>query len=125
MFQIYQRMTGSVEPFWYLEKSEGEAVEPGEALSLSGGRLTKCAAAVKPEFIAMGSENRQGLVPVIRVEPGTIFAVPAAADQTALSAGSKVTLHTDGLQVTATAAGGVFTLLRPAAAGQECLGYFA
>ena len=62
---------------------------------------------------------------MIRVLPTTVFEVPAAADQSALAVGSKVTLHTDGLQVTATTSGGVFTLTRAAKAGENCVGYFA
>ena len=125
MFRIHHRLIGSVEPFEYLEKTAGETVQAGEALSVANGKLTKCAATVKPEYIAMGGENRSGLVPVIRVLATTIFEVPAQADQSALGAGSKVTLHTDGLKVTATTTSGVFTLLTPAKAGEACTGYFA
>lgn len=125
MFRIHHRLIGSVEPFEYFAKAAEEIIDPGEALVLSGGKLTKCGADVRPEFIAMGGENRHGLVPVIRVLATTVFAVPAQADQSALSEGSKVTLHTDGLQVTATESNGVFTIMRKAKAGAECLGYFA
>ena len=125
MFRIHHRLIGSVEPFEYLEKTAGETVQAGEALSVANGKLTKCAATVKPEYIAMGGENRSGLVPVIRVLATTIFEVPAQADQSALGAGSKVSLHTDGMQVTAATANGVFTLMRPAKAGEHCVGYFA
>ena len=125
MFRIHHRLIGSVEPFEYLEKTAGETVQAGEALSVANGKLTKCAATAKPEYIAMGGENRSGLVPVIRVLATTIFEVPAQDDQSALGAGSKVTLHTDGLKVTATTTSGVFTLLTPAKAGEACTGYFA
>ena len=125
MFRIHHRLIGSVEPFEYLEKTAGATVQAGEALSVANGKLTKCAATAKPEYIAMGGENRSGLVPVIRVLATTIFEVPAQADQSALGAGSKVTLHTDGLKVTATTTSGVFTLLTPAKAGEACTGYFA
>ena len=125
MFKIHHRSINSVEPFEYLEKTAGETVQAGEALSVANGKLTKCAATAKPEYIAMGGENRSGLVPVIRVLATTIFEVPAQADQGALGAGSKVTLHTDGLNVTATTTSGVFTLLTPAKAGEACTGYFA
>ena len=113
MFRIHHRLIGSVEPFEYLEKTAGETVQAGEALSVANGKLTKCAATAKPEYIAMGGENT------------TIFEVPAQADQSALGAGSKVSLHTDGMQVTAATANGVFTLMRPAKAGENCVGYFA
>lgn len=125
MFKIHHRSINSVEPFEYLEKNAGETVQAGEALSVANGKLTKCAATAKPEYIAQGPANHKGMVPCIRVLPTTIFEVPAQADQSALSAGSKVTLHTDGLQATATTASGVFTLLSPAKAGEACTGYFA
>lgn len=125
MFRINHRLIGSVEPFEYLEKTAGETVQAGEALSVANGKLTKCAATAKPAYIAMGGENRSGLVPVIRVLATTIFEVPAQADQSTLGAGSKVSLHTDGMQVTAATANGVFTLMRPAKAGENCVGYFA
>lgn len=125
MFRVHHRLTASVEPFEYFEKTAGEDIGAGEALVLNSGKLTKCGQEARPEFIAMGGENRHGLVPVIRVLATTVFAVPAQADQSALGAGSKVTLHTDGLQVTASSEGGVFTLMRVAKQGGECLGYFA
>ena len=90
MFRIHHRRIGSVEPFEYLEKTAGETVQAGEALSVANGKLTKCAATAKPEYIAMGGENRSGLVPVIRVLATTIFEVPAQADQSALGAGSRL-----------------------------------
>lgn len=125
MFKIHHRLTGGIEPFEYFTPKAGEEIKAGEALVLTGGVLTKCGATAKPAFIAMGGRNRQGMVPVIRVLPTTVFAVPALASQSALAAGSEVTLHTDGLQVTATTTDGVFTLDTPAgAAGGECVGRF-
>ena len=92
---------------------------------LASGKVTKCGATAKPDYIAQGPANQKGMVPCIRVLPTTIFEVPAQADQSALGAGSKVSLHTDGMQVTAATANGVFTLMRPAKAGENCVGYFA
>ncbi|MBR2616186.1 MAG: hypothetical protein IKC69_05865 [Clostridia bacterium] len=42
----------------YLEVTANEAVEEGEALVLSAGKLTKCGAKVAPEYIAMGITRR-------------------------------------------------------------------
>ena len=136
MFRIHHRLIGSVEPFEYLEKTAGETVQAGEALSVANGKLTKCAATVKPEYIAMGGENRSGLVPVIRVLATTIFEVeaagslaPAGAACLDLCAGTGVVgialARRYGMQVTAATANGVFTLMRPAKAGENCVGYFA
>ena len=47
------------------------------------------------------------LIPVIPVDCHIIFGVPAQAAMTSVNLGDKVTLHTDGLQVTATKTAGV------------------
>lgn len=100
------------EPVFH-EVTASEAVQIGEALVLTSGKLTKCGATAKPEFIAMadcaaGATNR--LIPAARVEPNQLYEVPVQAAPTSLVEGSKVTLHTDGLQVTATTTSGVVTV---------------
>lgn len=97
----------------YHDVKDGEAVEYGEALVLTDGKLTKCAATTAPTHIAMGvlaadAKNRN--LAAARVEKNQLYEVPVTADPTALKAGDKVTLHTDGLQVTATTASGVITV---------------
>lgn len=124
MFKIHHRLVGGVEPYEYKEVKSGEEVQAGEALVLAAGKLTKCGAAVKPEYIAMG-KAKNGIAPVICVLPTTVFAATAQAGQNTLTAGSKVTLTADGLNVTATTTDGVFVLDTPAAAaGGECVGRF-
>lgn len=100
------------EPVFH-EVTANEAVVMGEALVLTNGKLTKCGATVKPEFIAMadcaaGAAKR--LIPAARVEPNQLYEVSVQAAPTSLVEGSKVTLHTDGLQVTATTTSGVVTV---------------
>lgn len=89
------------------------AVYEGQALKLSGGKLAACGASDKPEYIAMGDktaadENRQ--LAVCRVDAHQIYEVPVSAAPTSLKPGDKVTLSTDGLQVTATTTSGVVTV---------------
>ena len=48
------------EPVFH-EVTEDEAVVMGEALVLTDGKLTKCGATVKPEFIAMARRTRQSV----------------------------------------------------------------
>lgn len=101
------------EPVFYNAKA-GEAIEIGEALVLTGGELTKCGATAAPQFIAMGAlaadaANRKAAV--CRVESNQVYEVPVSAAPTALKAGDKVTLYTDGLQVTATTTSGVVTVV--------------
>lgn len=58
------------EPVFH-EVTEDEAVVMGEALVLTNGKLTKCGATVKPEFIAMAdcvADATKRLIPAARVE---------------------------------------------------------
>lgn len=98
----------------YLPVTTSEAVSEGEALVLSNGALTKCGATATPTYIAMGSvaadaEDRE--IAVCRVEANQVYEVPVTAAPTTLKVGDKVTLHTDGLQVTATTTSGVATVV--------------
>lgn len=98
----------------YLEVTASEAVEMGEALVLSSGKLTKCGATVAPQFIAMGSvaaDAAKRTLAVCRVEKNQVYEVPVTAAPTSLNVGDKVTIHTDGLQVTATTTSGVVTIV--------------
>ena len=100
------------EPVFH-EAATSEAITLGEALVLASGKLTKCGATAKPEFIAMAdcaAEATNRLIPAVRVESNQLYEVPVTAAPTSLVAGSKVTLHTDGMQVTATTTSGVVTV---------------
>ena len=95
------------EPVFH-EVTASEAVQLGEALVLTSGKLTKCGATAKPEFIAMAdcaADAAKRLIPVARVEANQLYEVPVTAAPTSL-----VTLHTDGMQVTATTTSGVVTV---------------
>jgi len=101
------------EPEFY-EVTASEAVVEGEALVLSSGKLTKCGATSTPTHIAMAdcaaaATNRK--IPVCRVESNQIYEVDTSADPSSLVPGNKVTLHTDGLKVTATTTSGVITVI--------------
>lgn len=100
------------EPVFH-EVKASEAVQLGEALVLTSGKLTKCGATAKPEFIAMAdcaADAANRLIPVARVEANQLYEVPVTAAPTSLVEGNKVTLHTDGMQVTATTTDGVVTV---------------
>lgn len=108
-FSIHTVEGGYIPSFEYLPAS---AITPkvGMALKLSGGKLALASGTDKPEYIAMcerGSAVTAGeLVPVIKVSDNITFGVPASAAMTAVNIGDKVTIHTDGMQVTATKTGG-------------------
>ena len=100
------------EPVFH-EVTASKAVQLGEALVLTSGKLTKCGATAKPEFIAMAdcaADAAKRLIPVARVEANQLYEVPVTAAPTSLVEGNKVTLHTDGMQVTATTTSGVVTV---------------
>lgn len=111
-FMLSRMDVGQTPPIKYLPVTSSEDVVLGEALVLSGGALTKCGAAVKPAFIAVGPQNTAGEAPVIAVQDYMTFETTLQAAGTELKPGSKVTLHTDGLQVTATTASGVAEIVR-------------
>lgn len=110
MFSIYKMGVGATAPFCYLPRKAEEEISPGEALKLSGGELTKCGAAEKPAYISVGPADERGSVPCVEVQPYMEFLTTFSADAAALHVGDRVTLHTDGQQVTATTAGGVAVL---------------
>lgn len=97
------------------QATASEAITKGEALVLSSGKLTKCGATTKPTYIALAScaakATNMDIVPVIRVEPNQVYQVETSADAHAAVVGTAVTLHTDGLKVTATTTSGVATIV--------------
>ena len=111
----------------YLDAKASEVISIGEALTLSAGVLTQCTGTTKPTHIAMGDKaaadtNRR--MPACRGESKQVYAVPATAAPTALVPGAKVTIYTDGLQVTATTTDGVVTVVDKngaTAAGDEII----
>ena len=94
----------------YLEAKASEAIEYGEALVLTAGKLTKASGTTAPTHIAMAvkaAADADRRMPTCRIEPNQVYAVPVTAAPTSLVPGAKVTIHTDGLQVTATTTDGV------------------
>lgn len=109
----YENATLNVDEPKYYEVTEGEACENGEAMVLTGGKLTKCGATVKPQYVAMkalaeNAEKRE--IPTVRVDENQLWRVAVDADPTALTPGAKVTIGDDALTVTATTASGVATI---------------
>lgn len=114
MFEFSYKLHGQSAAFERRLGTDGEAYTRGEALALSGGRLTKCAATSTPQFICLCDQAAETTATtplcVLPVTDHQVFCTTLAAAGTALKVGDAVTLHSDGLQVTATTTGGVFTL---------------
>lgn len=105
---------GYIPPYEY--HTSGEITpKVGLALTVTAGKLAVCSGETKPTYIAMcerATACADGeIIPVMRVNDDIVFAVPAQADMASVNVGDKVTLHTDGMQVTATTASGVATVV--------------
>lgn len=87
----------------------GEAYKVGEALVISGGKATKCGAAVKPTHICSQNLKADESDHVIAypISGTMVFETVLTAAPASLATGSKVTLAADGLGVTATTSNGV------------------
>lgn len=109
-FKIHSMDGGRVPGIEYLPAG---AITPkvGLALVQTNGQLALATGANAPTYISMCEKDRActagEIIPVIRVGKDMILETTFAAAATSVKLGSKVTLHTDGLQVTATTTSGV------------------
>ena len=99
----------------YLPCTTSETFKVGETLIKSSGKLTKCSGTNVPEFICMAdyvapSSNAKA-IPVTEILPGQYWTAPLQASGASLNVGDKVTIHTDGLQITATTTSGVVEIV--------------
>ena len=116
MFKIAKMRTLAERAIEVYAPTADEAIVLGEALVLTDGLLHKCGATATPEYIARSAGTNK-VIAVNRVLEEDIFETTFAADASAVDEGSKVTLHTDGLQVTATTASGVFYITKKLGSG--------
>ena len=92
-----------------------ETYSYGEALKISSGALTKCAATDSPlyisaeDYIAPATGARK--ISVFPVSSDMIFETKVTASPSSLKLGDKVTLGTDAMSVTATTTSGVATIV--------------
>ena len=115
MFQLSSMKVGLTPPIEYKTATAGESYAVGEALKQSGGKVTLCSGTTKPEYICVGPANDAGEVPCVAVQDYMEFQTTLAvapADSATIGVGDKVTIHTDGMQVTATKTSGVAQLVR-------------
>lgn len=83
----------------------------GMALVQSGGNLAIASGTTAPTYVSMIEKEAAcaagDIIPVMRVLPDMVFETTFSAAASAIKLGDKVTLNTDGLQVTATTTSGV------------------
>lgn len=110
MFMLSRMLVGNTPPIVYMQPTDGETYQVGEALKLASGKVTLCSGAVTPSHVCVGPIGDNGVVPCVEVQKYMEFETTlgvAPADSATVGVGDKVTLHTDGMQVTATKTGGV------------------
>ena len=130
MFTIYKKDDGRNMPLEYLPCG---AIQPkiGLALTQSGGNLAIATGTTKPTYICMTERSKAveagEIIPVVRVDADVIWETTNQAAFTSVKRGDKVTLYTDGLQVTATTTSGVAEVVDfdGTAAGSRVLVRFA
>lgn len=106
MFLLSRMKVGLTAPIVYMTAKASETYAVGEALKLADGAVTLCSGTTKPSHICVGAAGENG-VPCVEVQDYMEFETTLAAAGTALKVGSKVTIYTNGLQVTATTESGV------------------
>ena len=84
--------------------AEGVVIQEADLRALASGTTA-------PTYISMREETDKltagTIIPVVRVLDSIIFETTFSASAASIKVGDKVTIHTDGLQVTATTTGGV------------------
>lgn len=110
MFMLSRMLVGNTPPIVYMQPTDSESYQVGEALKLASGKVTLCSGAVAPSHVCVGPVDDNGVVPCVEVQKYMEFETTlgvAPTDSATVGVGDKVTLHTDGMQVTATKTGGV------------------
>lgn len=102
----------------------------GETVKFSSGALVKASGTDKPEFVYVGKDITSAItgqiINVVPVLPEYEWETTFSADASAVTAGAKVTVSSDGTQATATTSSGVFQLLEDGkASGKPAVGRFA
>ena len=108
MFKLYAYDSDRNAPLEYVPAG---AITPkmGLALTFSSGVLALATGGAMPEYICM-TEGAAALtsgtiIPVMKVLPDMIFETTNTVSLSGVAIGTKLTIHTDGAQVTATSGG--------------------
>ena len=104
-FIPYTYPDGQPAPWEYKEAGALGAIQPGQALNLSSGKLAKCTVDNRPEYIGMyrGTVASGDIIPCIKVDEETVFETVNSVANTSAVAGSQLTIDSTGTKITATA----------------------
>ena len=109
-FIPYQYPDGQPTPWEYLPAAAGD-YEVGAALGFSAGKLTLLTGGTAaPQYICMCDKTGNpdgGVLPVIRVAAGVVYASGLSVDAAGIQVGAKYTIDATGRMVTATETDGV------------------
>lgn len=112
-FYIHTVEGGRVPAFEHYP-ADGITPKVGMAMVLTTGKLAIASGTTKPTHICQCEKSEAcadgELIPVVPVTDGITFAVPTSVANS-VAIGSKVTIATDGLKVTATTTDGVATIV--------------
>lgn len=116
MFRLVKILNGRInqaEPI-RVPSVPAEVYSFGEALSLTEGKVTKCAPTERPDCICCEdytapAEGGRAII-VEAVSSEMIFEAPISASPASLCVGAAITLGADALSVSATTEGGVATV---------------
>lgn len=112
--RVSARLVPATEPVKYLPGTNAEAYLRHQACKLVNGTLTKAAATDIPTHVTLAAvaaaTPANTRIPVIEVTHDMEFETRSTAAIPVTDVGAKVTLHTDGVQVTGTKVSGVFTI---------------
>lgn len=109
-FIPYQYNDGQPDPWEYLPVTGSAAIEVGDAMVVTSGKLALATGTTKPAYICMcdrAATVADEMIPVIRVNDDTVYETELGVAINALAVGAKYTLNTTSDGITATTENGV------------------
>ena len=107
MFKLHSKASAATEAIEYVPAGANLGV--GILVKYSSGVLV--AASTDPEYVTLGSAKSGELIPVKRILEDEIYETTFNASASSLHLGDKVTVASNGDQVTATTTNGIFEIV--------------
>lgn len=125
MFKLHAKGSEATEAIEY--RVAGSAIGRGVLVKYYSGKLAVASGTDVPEYVTLGASTASGdEIPVKRIYEDEIYETVLQAAGTSLNLGDKVTVYTDGAQVTATTTNGIFEIIEMdgTAVGSKVRGLF-